>query len=53
MRSILESPVGNILYFGGEACSIAYFSTAHGAYLSGASAAEALLEDHPELARMR
>jgi monoamine oxidase len=31
------------LYFAGEACSVDDFSTAHGAYLTGIAAAEAVL----------
>lgn len=43
-RAALVSPVANQLYFAGEACSVDYFGTAHGAYLSGLAAAEAILQ---------
>ena len=36
----LAAPVENRLFFAGEACSRADFSTAHGAYLTGIAAAE-------------
>jgi monoamine oxidase len=42
-RAILARPVDNRLFFAGEACSSDYFSTAHGAYLSGRHAAEQAL----------
>ena len=42
-RAILAQPVDNRLFFAGEACSPDYFSTAHGAYLSGRLAAEQAL----------
>jgi monoamine oxidase len=42
-RAILAAPVDNRLFFAGEACSSNFFSTAHGAYLSGVTAAEAAL----------
>jgi monoamine oxidase len=42
-RSLLASPVDDRLYFAGEATSPNFFSTAHGAYLSGIAAAEAAL----------
>lgn len=42
-RRRLAAPVGDRLFFAGEACSPDYFSTAHGAYLSGTAAAEAAL----------
>ncbi|MBV8848302.1 MAG: FAD-dependent oxidoreductase [Methylobacteriaceae bacterium] len=38
-RSVLAAPVGDRLFFAGEACSPEFFSTAHGAYLSGIDAA--------------
>jgi monoamine oxidase len=43
-RAILAQPVDNRLFFAGEACSPEYFSTAHGAYLSGHHAAEQALK---------
>jgi monoamine oxidase len=42
-RAKLAAPVDGRLLFAGEACSTEDFSTAHGAYLSGVAAAEALL----------
>jgi monoamine oxidase len=39
-RATLAAPVDGRLFFAGEACSRADFSTAHGAYLSGLAAAE-------------
>ena len=42
-RAILAAPVGDTLFFAGEATSIADFSTAHGAYRTGLAAAEAVL----------
>lgn len=39
-RAILAAPLDNRLFFAGEACSPDYFSTAHGAYLSGLAAAD-------------
>jgi monoamine oxidase len=38
-RARLAEPVDGRLFFGGEACSPKYFSTAHGAYESGVEAA--------------
>jgi len=43
-RSTLAAPVGERLFFAGEACSIAHFGTAHGAYMSGETAAFAAIE---------
>lgn len=40
-RMTLAAPVDGRLFFAGEACSIAHFGTAHGAYLSGEAAARA------------
>jgi len=40
-RMALAAPVDDRLFFAGEACSIAHFGTAHGAYLSGEEAARA------------
>jgi monoamine oxidase len=42
-RATLTAPVDNRLFFAGEACSPNFFSTAHGAYMSGVTAAEAAL----------
>jgi monoamine oxidase len=42
-RPILAAPVGDKLFFAGEACSIHDFSTAHGAFRSGVAAAEAVM----------
>jgi monoamine oxidase len=42
-RQILAEPVAGRLYFAGEACSAADFSTAHGAWQTGLEAAEAIL----------
>ncbi len=42
-RAILAAPVDERLFFAGEACSPLAFSTAHGAYESGVTAAEAVL----------
>lgn len=43
-RSVLAAPVGERLFFAGEACSIAHFGTAHGAYMSGETAALAAIK---------
>lgn len=42
-RARLAAPVDNRLFFAGEACSANFFSTAHGAYMTGLTAAEAAL----------
>lgn len=42
-RQTLAAPIDNRLFFAGEACSQHDFSTAHGAYRSGISAAEQVL----------
>lgn len=42
-RAILAAPVDGRLFFAGEACSLADFSTAHGAYLTGMAAADAVV----------
>jgi monoamine oxidase len=42
-RAILAQPVDDRLFFAGEACSPNFFSTAHGAWRSGITAAEAAL----------
>jgi monoamine oxidase len=40
-RADLASPLGDRLFFAGEACSPDFFSTCHGGYLSGIAAADA------------
>ncbi len=42
-RAVLAAPVDDRLFFAGEATSPNFFSTAHGAYMSGVAAAEAIL----------
>src|SRR5437868_448079 len=42
-RAALSAPVDSRLFFAGEATSPNFFSTAHGAYLTGLTAAEAAL----------
>ncbi|MEA5463879.1 FAD-dependent oxidoreductase [Leptothoe sp. PORK10 BA2] len=44
MRQELAAPLGNSLFFAGEASNEDYFGTAHGAYLSGLRAAQEILE---------
>lgn len=39
-RAVLAAPVNDRLFFAGEACSAARFSTAHGAYENGIAVAE-------------
>jgi monoamine oxidase len=43
-RAILSQPVEDRIFFAGEACSPNWFSTAHGAWLTGQQAADAVLE---------
>ena len=43
-RAALAAPVDERVMFAGEACSEGDFSTAHGAYLTGVAAAEAVLK---------
>ncbi|MEZ5479313.1 MAG: FAD-dependent oxidoreductase [Thiolinea sp.] len=43
MRKVLAAPLGNKLFFAGEASEQNYFGTAHGAYLSGLRAATEVL----------
>ena len=43
-RARLAAPVDERLFFAGEACSPDFFSTAHGAYLTGVSAARAAMK---------
>jgi monoamine oxidase len=42
-RAALAAPVDDRLFFAGEACSPNFFSTAHGAWISGTAAAEMAL----------
>jgi monoamine oxidase len=42
-RAVLAAPVDDRLYFAGEAASPNFFSTAHGAWISGVAAADAAL----------
>jgi monoamine oxidase len=42
-RGVLAAPVGDRLFFAGEACMVHDFSTAHGAYRSGVAAADAII----------
>lgn len=42
-RAALSQSVGNRLYWAGEACSLDYWGTVHGAYLSGQAAAEEIV----------
>lgn len=42
-RAVLAEPVEDRIFFAGEACSRADFSTAHGAYETGIAAARAIL----------
>jgi monoamine oxidase len=42
LRSVLAAPRDGRLFFAGEACSKARYSTAHGAYETGVAAAEAV-----------
>ena len=42
-RAVLAAPVDDRLFFAGEATSPNFFSTAHGAWLSGITAAAAAL----------
>jgi monoamine oxidase len=43
-RAVLAAAIGDRLFFAGEACSPADFSTAHGALLSGRAAADRIAE---------
>ncbi|TAF48996.1 MAG: amine oxidase, partial [Oscillatoriales cyanobacterium] len=43
MRQALAAPVGQALFFAGEASHRKFFATAHGAYLSGLRAARQIL----------
>jgi monoamine oxidase len=44
-RARLAMPVDDRLFFAGEACSLNFFSTAHGAYETGTAAATAALRE--------
>lgn len=46
-RAVLAAAVDDRLFFAGEACSPNFFSTAHGAYLTGLAAADAALASLP------
>jgi monoamine oxidase len=50
-RALLAAPVDNRLFFAGEASSPRFFSTAHGAYMTGVAAAEAALASLPGAGR--
>jgi monoamine oxidase len=50
-RAELASPVDDRLFFAGEACSLHDFSTAHGGYLTGMAAADAVLATRRSKAR--
>jgi monoamine oxidase len=51
-RAVLGQPVDERVFFAGEACSSDDFSTAHGAYLTGIAAADAVLAHLPLPARL-
>ena len=42
-REILAAPIDERLFFAGEACSIAFFGTAHGAFITAVAAAERIV----------
>ena len=42
-RAVLAAPVDDRLFFAGEACSATFFSTAHGAWITGEEAAKAVI----------
>ena len=42
-RAALAEPVDERLFFAGEACSLADFSTVHGAFATGVAAADAII----------
>ena len=44
LRAELAAPLGSRVFFAGEATSRAFYSTAHGAYLSGIAAARQAME---------
>jgi monoamine oxidase len=43
-RKVLAAPVDGRLFFAGEACSPNFFSTAHGAFMTGVASADAALD---------
>jgi monoamine oxidase len=49
-RAVLAAPVDGRIFFAGEACSLNFFSTVHGAYATGLAAAEAALANRMEAA---
>jgi monoamine oxidase len=49
-RLVLAAPVGDRLFFAGEACSPEHFSTAHGAYMTGIEAARQVIARTPVVA---
>jgi monoamine oxidase len=51
-RAVLAAPVDDRIFFAGEACSRADFSTAHGAYRTGIAAAEQAIEALRRTGRM-
>ena len=46
-RGVLAEPVDGRLLFAGEACSVARYSTAHGAFETGVAAAERIIDAAP------
>ena len=50
-RAILAAPVDDRLFFAGEACSTHDFSTAHGAFETGITAAEAVIAERAAASR--
>jgi monoamine oxidase len=46
-RAELTRPIDDILFFAGEACSVEFAGTAHGAYLTGVAAVEAMAAKAP------
>jgi hypothetical protein len=44
---MFSEPIGERIVLAGEHCSIPFYSTVHGAHLSGISAAEKALEFFP------
>lgn len=50
MRQELATPLGNSIFFAGEASNEDYFGTAHGAYLSGLRAAQEILKIESDVA---
>ena len=52
-RAVLAKPVDGRLFFAGEACSERDYSTAHGAYLTGIAAADAVLAGQRDRAARR